>query len=94
MQKFNGRIYLMIAAVICSLWLCSCAPEPDTNLIPVIKAIKADVAEDECKLYAELSEEPVAEFTPGFYVGTSQDKLTNVQAEWLTPTSFFRMESK
>ena len=89
MQKFNSRIYLMIAAVICSLWLCSCAPEPDTNLIPVIKAIKADVAEDECKLYAELSEEPVAEFTPGFYVGTSQDKLTNVQAEWLTPTSFF-----
>lgn len=89
MQKFNSHIYLMIAAVICSLWPCSCAPEPDTNLLPVIKAIKSDVAEDECKLYAELSEEPVAEFTPGFYVGTSQDKLTKVQAEWLTPTSFF-----
>lgn len=37
MQKFDSRIFLLIAAVLFSLWLPSCTPQPDTDLIPVIK---------------------------------------------------------
>lgn len=86
---FKAYIFIcrLLAMMICSLWLFSCAPQPVVNQLPEFE-LAATVDKDECELKATFIEEMTGEYEVGFYYGLVGEDMKKCPAQWESSVTF------
>lgn len=80
---FKAYIFIcrLLAMMMCSLWLFSCAPQPVVNQLPEPE-LTSIVDKDECELRATFAEELTGEYEIGFYYGLVGEDMKKCPAQW------------
>ena len=73
-------IFRMVIMGIVSLWMLSCAPQPELEWVPEIMSVSAKVDENTCELTAIMSEALSEEYAVGFLYGRDEDNMQSVVA--------------
>lgn len=86
---FKAYIFIcrLLAMMMCSLWLFSCAPQPVVNQLPEFE-LAATVDKDECELKATFIEEMTGEYEVGFYYGLVGEDMKKCPAQWESSVTF------
>lgn len=74
-------IFRMVFMGIVSLWMLSCAPQPELEWVPEIKLISAKVSENTCELTAVVSDVMSDEYDYGFMYGEDEDSMQMLLAQ-------------
>lgn len=74
-------IFRMVFMGIVSLWMLSCAPQPELEWVPEIKLIFAKVSENTCELTAVVSDVMSDEYDYGFMYGEDEDSMQMLLAQ-------------
>ena len=73
-------IFRMVFMGIVSLWMLSCAPQPELEWVPEIKLISAKVSENTCELTAVMSEALSEDHEFGFMYGEDEESMQRIPA--------------
>lgn len=73
-------IFRMVFMGIMSLWMLSCAPQPELEWVPEIRTVSAEVVENTCGLTAVVTEGLSEEYAVGFLYGRDDDNMQSVVA--------------
>ena len=73
-------IFRMVFMGIVSLWMLSCAPQPELEWVPEIRTVSAEVVENTCGLTAVVTEGLSEEYAVGFLYGRDEDNMQSVVA--------------
>lgn len=73
-------IFRMVFMGIMSLWMLSCAPQPELEWVPEIMSVSAEVVENTCGLTAVVTEGLSEEYAVGFLYGRDEDNMQSVVA--------------
>lgn len=73
-------IFRMVFMGIMSLWILSCAPQPELEWVPEIMSVSAMVDENTCELTAVMSEALSEDHEFGFMYGEDEESMQRVPA--------------
>ena len=73
-------MFRMVFMGIVSLWMLSCAPQPDLEWVPEIMSVSANVAENSCELTAVMSEALSKDHEFGFMYGEDEESMQRIPA--------------
>ena len=73
-------IFRMVFMGVVSLWMLSCAPQPELEWVPEIRTVSAEVVENTCGLTAVVTEGLSEEYAVGFLYGRDEDNMQSVVA--------------
>ena len=73
-------MFRMVFMGIMSLWMLSCAPQPELEWVPEIRTVSAEVVENTCGLTAVVTEGLSEEYAVGFLYGRDEDNMQSVVA--------------
>ncbi|MBR5013577.1 MAG: leucine-rich repeat protein [Bacteroidales bacterium] len=73
-------IFRMVFMGIVSLWMLSCAPQPELDWVPEIMSVSAKVDENTCELTAIMSEALSEDHEFGFMYGEDEESMQRIPA--------------